>query len=78
MYLLLWSIFRPERNGQNIDSISRMGKSIFIFRYDNATHHKEISTFPHHKHVGIEVKPSREMGLAEVVSEIESTILTKI
>ncbi len=54
------------------------GKSDMIFRYDNAAHHKEIPTFPHHKHVGTEVKPSREIGLAEVVSEIESMILTKI
>ncbi|MBW8050022.1 MAG: hypothetical protein FVQ77_06725 [Cytophagales bacterium] len=22
-----------------------------IFRYDNADHHKEITTFPHHKHL---------------------------
>ena len=24
-----------------------------IFRYDNAPHHKEIDTFPHHKHYQI-------------------------
>lgn len=23
-----------------------------IFRYDNAPHHPDISTFPHHKYVG--------------------------
>ena len=23
-----------------------------IFRYDNAPHHPEIVTFPHHKHIG--------------------------
>ncbi len=54
------------------------GKGDMIFRYDNAAHHKEISTFPHHKHVSTEVKPSKEISLAEVLSEIESTILTKI
>ncbi len=54
------------------------GKGNMIFRYDNAAHHKEISTFPHHKHVSTEIKPSKEIGLAEVLSEIESMILTKI
>ncbi|MDP2766399.1 MAG: DUF6516 family protein [Candidatus Methanoperedens sp.] len=48
-----------------------------IFRYDNAAHHREIPTFPHHKHVSTEVKPSREVGLAEVLFEIESLILAE-
>jgi hypothetical protein len=51
-------------------------KGGLIFRYDNAPHHKDIDTFPHHKHTLKEVKPSREIGLAEVVSEIEIMILT--
>ncbi|VVB87683.1 Uncharacterised protein [uncultured archaeon] len=54
------------------------GKGNMIFRYDNAAHYKEISTFPYHKHVSTEIKPSKETGLAEVLSEIENTILTKI
>ncbi len=48
-----------------------------IFRYDNASHHRDVPTFPHHKHVGVEIKPSKEMGLAEVLSEIENMILTE-
>ena len=51
-------------------------KGKLIFRYDNAPHHKEISTHPHHKHLGTQVKPSEEIGLAEVISEIEMMILT--
>ncbi len=51
-------------------------KGSLIFRYDNAPHFKDIETFPHHKHIPDEVKPSREIGLAEVVSEIELMILT--
>lgn len=50
-------------------------KGDMIFRYDNATHHRDIPTFPHHKHTSTEVKPSREMVFAEVLSEIESMIL---
>lgn len=53
------------------------GKGNMIFRYDNAAHHRDIPTFPHHKHTKTEVKPSREVGLAEVLSEIEIIILTE-
>jgi hypothetical protein len=48
-----------------------------IFRYDNAAHHRGIFTFPHHKHIGVEVKSSKEMNLTEVLSEIESMILNE-
>lgn len=46
----------------------------FIFRYDNAPHHKEIETFPHHKHVGDKILPSKEKNLLEVLKEIENLI----
>ncbi len=52
-------------------------KGDMIFRYDNAAHHRDVSTFPHHKHVSDEVKPSKEMGFTEVLSEIESMILAR-
>ena len=52
-------------------------KGKLIFRYDNAPHHKEIPTFPHHKHLGTQVKPSKEVGLEEVISDIEIMILTE-
>lgn len=48
-----------------------------IFRYDNAAHHRDVPTFPHHKHTSTDVQPSRETGLSEILSEIESIILTK-
>jgi len=51
-------------------------KGSMIFRYDNASHHKDVHTFPHHKHTPAEIKPSREKELAEVISEIEILILT--
>jgi hypothetical protein len=43
---------------------------VMIFRYDNAPHHQEISTFPHHKHEVNEIKESREINLDEVLLEI--------
>jgi len=48
--------------------------SKLIFRYDNAPHHREIETFPHHKHVGNIVLPSKEKNLLEVLKEVEGTI----
>lgn len=44
-----------------------------IFRYDNAKHHPEIKTFPHHKHVKSKVVPSVEKMLIEVLGEIEKS-----
>jgi hypothetical protein len=41
-----------------------------IFRYDNAPHHSEIKTFPHHKHEKEEVKASNEPSLYDVLTEI--------
>ena len=41
-----------------------------IFRYDNAPHHSEIATFPHHKHEIEIIKPSIEPTLYDVLIEI--------
>jgi len=38
-----------------------------IQRWDNAPYHKEISTFPHHRHLGSDIFPSNEIGLEEVL-----------
>lgn len=44
-----------------------------IFRYDNSPHH-QISTFPHHKHIGDTVINSECKGLLEVIKEIEALV----
>ncbi|HLC15338.1 MAG TPA: DUF6516 family protein [Thermodesulfovibrionia bacterium] len=44
-----------------------------IFRYDNAPHHKDICTFPHHKHERNEIKASEEPALFDVLLEIAKT-----
>ncbi len=36
---------------------------ICLFRYDNAPHHRNVSTFPHHKHAGEEIEASHEPTL---------------
>ncbi|MGH2523179.1 MAG: toxin-antitoxin system TumE family protein [Anaerolineales bacterium] len=47
-----------------------------VFRYDNAPHHPEILTFPHHKHLGPEdrLAESTEPNLADVLAEIEGLL----
>lgn len=45
-----------------------------IFRYDNAYHHKNIKTFPHHKHIENEVKSSPEPFFNDVLTEISGLI----
>ncbi len=47
-----------------------------IFRYDNARHHPEIPTFPHHKHVNDIIEESKEPDIAGVLSEIERIVLS--
>jgi hypothetical protein len=41
-----------------------------IFRYDNAEHHPELESFPHHKHIGDKTFPAKEMSLEEVLEII--------
>lgn len=43
-----------------------------VFRYDNAPHHPEIVTFPHHKHIGTEdqIAPADQPTLNQILSEI--------
>ncbi|MFH1562738.1 MAG: DUF6516 family protein [Nitrospirota bacterium] len=47
-----------------------------IFRYDNAPHHREISSFPHHKHLDSEenVVSTSEPSLVIILIEIEDLI----
>ncbi|ASJ12994.1 toxin-antitoxin system TumE family protein [Thermococcus thioreducens] len=47
-----------------------------IVRWDNAPHHKNVETFPHHKHVGSKdnVRPSKEVSLEDVLRIIEEKL----
>ncbi len=42
-----------------------------IFRYDNAPHHSDVSSFPHHKHLPDGVAESEDKGIIDVLDEIE-------
>ncbi|NBD36111.1 MAG: hypothetical protein GVY30_08945 [Chloroflexi bacterium] len=43
-----------------------------VFRYDNAPHHPEIVTHPHHKHIGSTERaaPADQPSLSQVLAEI--------
>jgi len=49
-----------------------------VFRYDNAPHHREVVTFPHHKHVGADERvtaceqPSIHLVAAELATCLET------
>jgi hypothetical protein len=52
-------------------------KSHTVFRYDNAPHHRELSTFPHHKHLHNRVIPAALPSLIDILNEISAVILSK-
>ena len=41
-----------------------------IIRWDNAPHHRDLPTFPHHKHARGEVLPSYTIACEEILEEI--------
>lgn len=47
-----------------------------VFRYDNAPHHPEILTFPHHKHTGERdlLVESSQPTLSEILAEVEKIL----
>ena len=47
-----------------------------LFRYDNAPHHADAASFPHHKHVSNKPTPNsaEEKTVIDVVGEIVKTI----
>ena len=47
-----------------------------VFRYDNAPHHPEIFTHPHHKHVGPDdrLMPADQPTFSQVLAEIKDLL----
>lgn len=48
-----------------------------IFRYDNAPHHSEIATFPHHKHLPSGVQSADMPDLKDILAETDLTVIRK-
>ena len=55
-------------------SYTDVRKGQHVFRYDNAPHHPEIITHPHHKHVGSteQLVPADQPSLRSVLVEVQS------
>ncbi len=50
---------------------------MLIFRYDNAPHHPEIETHPHHKHDGDKVIAAYPPDISEVLQEIDAILYSE-
>jgi len=48
-----------------------------ITRWDNSPHHKELSTFPHHRHLPEGVAVSKERTIKDVLIVISTNIQAK-
>jgi len=51
------------------------GDNQLIFRYDNAPHHSEVATFPHHNHTSLGADESTAPDFATVLAEVEKAFL---
>lgn len=49
-------------------------EKMLIQRWDNAPHHTEIETFPHHMHNGEIIMPSDEPAFVEILNKIGERI----
>ncbi len=58
--------------------VSRIKRSELIVRWDSAPHHRQIKTFPNHKHSKEEVLESKEVEIEEILKELERMIKDKI
>jgi hypothetical protein len=67
-------------SGENIKrdkySYHLQKKGEFIIRWDNAPHHRELSTFPYHTHDKDGVHESKEMTMDEILNEIFEKFLS--
>ncbi|MBF0228938.1 MAG: hypothetical protein HQK63_05040 [Desulfamplus sp.] len=53
-------------------------QNIMIIRWDNAPHHHDISTFPHHKHSDNEISESNEISLEDAIEFIQKIIMERM
>ena len=52
-------------------SYAYIKKNISILRYDNSPHHKDLKSFPHHKHVKDSINVLESPSLKEFVRELK-------
>jgi len=78
------TLYVPEYftiSGENIKrdkySYHFQKKGEFIIRWDNAPHHRELSTFPYHVHDKDGVHESKEMTMDEILDEISEKVVSE-
>ena len=52
-------------------------KKRLILRWDNVPHHRDTSTFPHHKHTPRGVESSQDIALTNVLDHIVANLLSE-
>ncbi|MDP2767686.1 MAG: DUF6516 family protein [Candidatus Methanoperedens sp.] len=69
--LHVWEHTTPElqRYAYHVSKGSQL-----VIRWDNAPHHRQIRTFPHHKHIKDAVLESREVTIEKILEEVEKMI----
>jgi len=50
------------------------GNGDILLRWDNAPHHKELKTFPHHRHEENKVLPSHRITVDELIEELKNKL----
>ena len=58
----------PNRHRYRYQYMKKDGT--LIFRYDNVPHHRQLATFPYHKHYPDRVVESERVDLRHVIEEI--------
>ena len=78
LMLLKKSLSKTKEKLGEYERKNKMSSDQFYRKfYDNAPHHPEVGTYPHHKHRRGEEKPeeSNEVVLTEILEEINEAIL---
>ncbi|MFP3912626.1 MAG: DUF6516 family protein [Desulfobacteraceae bacterium] len=52
-------------------------KGQMLFRYDNAPHHSEIGSHPHHKHTPDKIAPTIMPSLKDILNEVSAIIIER-
>ncbi len=66
---------KVEKNTYSYHYQNNEGK--LLFRYDNSPHHRELKSFPHHKHTERKVIESNEPNFSIVLNEIINDFIIK-
>jgi len=70
---------KTVRRGRNIEKISyryhyQHADGTLAFRYDNAPHHPEVSTYPDHIHIEGRVEATAPPDLSDVLRRIDGLL----